>query len=157
MPRSYLLLLFAFPLLAQTPCDQLKALQLSQTTITSAETVATAASSPERVIPAHCRVALTLRPSSDSDIRAEVRMPLAADWNGKFLGVGGGGWVGAINSSGMAGALQSGYATASTDTGHQGANATFALGHPEKVIDFAYRAVHEMTIKAKAVIQAHYG
>ena len=55
-------------------------------------------------------------------------------------------------------ALAAGYATASTDTGHTGGDpATFVPGHPEKVIDFSYRAVHEMTVAAKAIIQARYG
>ena len=44
----------------------------------------------------------------------------------------------------MARALARGYATSSTDTGHTGGGASFALGHPEKVIDYAWRAVHEM-------------
>jgi hypothetical protein len=57
----------------------------------------------------------------------------------------------------MASALQEGYATASTDTGHKGGNAAFAIGHPEKVVDFAYRAVHEMTVTSKALIAAFYG
>jgi feruloyl esterase len=74
-----------------------------------------------------------------------------------MLGVGGGGWVGSTNRVGLSTGVAYGYATASTDTGHQGSGATFALGHPEKIVDFAYRAVHEMTLKAKAVINAHYG
>lgn len=157
MPRIYLLLLLAVPLLSQTPCEQLRGLQLSHTTITASESVAATPPSAGRVVPVHCRVAITLIPSPDSDIKAEVWMPLTADWNGKFLAVGGGGWVGSINSNGMAGALHYGYATASTDTGHQGPGGSFALGHPEKIVDFAYRAVHEMTVAAKAIVNAHYG
>ena len=57
----------------------------------------------------------------------------------------------------MASGLERGYATASTDTGHEGGSASFALGHPEKVIDFGWRAVHEMTVTAKQVIAAFYG
>ena len=53
--------------------------------------------------------------------------------------------------------MQRGYATASTDTGHEGGSASFALGHPEKLIDYGYRAVHEMTVKSKAIIAAYYG
>ena len=49
----------------------------------------------------------------------------------------------------LASALQEGYATASNDTGHKGGNALFAIGHPEKLTDFAYRAVHEMTVQAR--------
>jgi feruloyl esterase len=57
----------------------------------------------------------------------------------------------------MARALEHGYATSSTDTGHVGATGSFALGHPEKLTDFGYRAVHEMTVKAKAIVAAFYG
>ena len=95
-------------------------------------------------------------PRSDSDIKIEVWLP-AASWNGKFQAVGNGGWAGTISYAAMASALQEGYATASTDTGHAGGNAAFAIGHPEKVIDFAYRAVHEMAVKSKAIIATFYG
>ncbi|HEY2932865.1 MAG TPA: tannase/feruloyl esterase family alpha/beta hydrolase, partial [Acidobacteriota bacterium] len=100
-------------------------------------------------------VAVTLTPSSDSDIKIEVWLP-AASWNGKFQAVGNGGWAGAISYGALASSLQEGYATASTDTGHTGGNAAFAIGHREKVIDFAYRAVHEMAVKSKAIIGAFY-
>ena len=53
--------------------------------------------------------------------------------------------------------MRSGYATSSTDTGHEGANGTSRSGHPEKVVDYAYRSEHEMTVRAKAIIQAFYG
>ena len=66
-----------------------------------------------------------------------------------------GGWCGRSFPA-MASALQEGYATASNDTGHVGGNALFAIGHPEKLTDFAYRAVHEMTVQSKAVINALY-
>jgi feruloyl esterase len=79
------------------------------------------------------------------------------NWNGKFQAVGNGGWAGTISYSAMASALRTGYATASTDTGHKEGNALFGIGHPEKVIDYAYRSVHEMTVKSKALIAAFYG
>jgi feruloyl esterase len=85
----------------------------------------------------------------------EVWMPLE-NWNGKFQMIGNGGWAGAIAYGSMALALNEGYATASTDTGHKGGTAEFALGHPEKVIDFAYRAVHETTLTSKAIVSAFY-
>jgi feruloyl esterase len=107
------------------------------------------------VLPAHCRVAAVLKPSSDSHIEIEVWLP-AENWNGKFQAVGNGGWAGSISYPAMAAALTEGYATASTDTGHKGGNAQFALGHPEKLIDFAYRAVHEMTVQSKAIISSYY-
>src|SRR3954470_20667670 len=104
---------------------------------------------------AYCRVAATLKPSADSDIAIEVWLP-AENWNGKFQAVGNGGWAGVISYPAMATAVAEGYATASTDTGHKGGNALFAIGHPEKLTDFAYRAVHEMTVQAKAIINAYY-
>src|SRR4029079_3679894 len=88
------------------------------------------------VLPAHCRVAATLKPTSDSDIKMEVWLPDGAAWNGKFEAVGGGGLAGVISYPAMAAALLDGYATSSTDTGHEARNADFAVGHPEKVIDF---------------------
>jgi feruloyl esterase len=110
-------------------------------------------------------VAATLTPSRDSDIKIEIWLPLPrADgapggpaWNGRFQAVGNGGWTGSIPYVSMAEAVAAGYAVAGTDTGHVGNTASFALGHPEKVIDFGYRAVHEMTAKAKVVVDAFYG
>lgn len=110
-------------------------------------------------LPEHCRVTAVLTPSSDSHIEMELWLPTTT-WNGKFQAVGNGGWAGNINTRGMIPALTAGFATASTDTGHRGGGgdtAEFALGHPERVTDFAYRAVHEMTVKAKALISAFYG
>jgi feruloyl esterase len=108
-------------------------------------------------LPAFCRVAATLTPTGDSDIRIEVWLP-AEGWNGKFLGVGNGGWAGSISYPALADAVRRGYAAASTDTGHtgDGADASFALGHPERLVDFGYRAVHEMTVAAKAFVAAFY-
>ena len=151
--------------IAQTPCEQLKSLKLADTTITLTESAGPGAfqlpgAPPTAVaplLPAFCRVAVTLKPSLDSEIKIEVWLPSDGAWNGKYLAVGGGGWVGSINYGAMAAALQEGYATSSTDTGHTGGTAQFAVGHPEKVTDFAYRAVHEMTVKAKAIMTAHYG
>ena len=108
------------------------------------------------VLPAHCRIAATLKPSADSVIDVEVWMPEASRWNGKFQMVGNGGWAGTISFAAMANAVQEGYATASTDTGHKGGNALFAIDHPEKLIDFAYRAVHETVVTAKAMITKFY-
>jgi len=111
---------------------------------------------PYAMLPAFCRVAVTLTPSSDSDIRIEVWLPDSSTWNGKFQAVGNGGWAGTIGYAAMATALAAGYATTSTDTGHVGNTASFALGHPEKVIDIGYRAVHEMTVQAKAIVNGFY-
>jgi feruloyl esterase len=107
------------------------------------------------VLPAHCRVQAVLKPSADSHIEMEVWLP-AENWNGKFQAVGNGGWAGIISYPALAAALQEGYATASNDTGHKGGNALFAIGHPEKLIDFAYRAVHEMTVQSKSIVSSYY-
>jgi Tannase and feruloyl esterase len=150
-------------------CDALVKQALPNTTVTSAQLVAAGQFAPPGAnpappgnpspfanLPAFCRVAATLTPSTDSDIKIEVWMP-AAGWNGKFLGVGNGGWSGNISYGPLAAGLRRGYAAASTDTGHSGGSANFALGHPEKLIDFAWRSVHEMTVQAKAIVAAFYG
>jgi feruloyl esterase len=151
--------LAAIPALA-APCESLSTLKLPDTTITSAQTVAAGAAGGGRgaaaaPMPAYCRVQATIKPSADSDIKIEVWMPTSG-WNGKFQGVGNGGWSGSIGTAALQTAVRAGYAAASTDTGHEGSNATFALGHPEKVVDFGYRAVHEMTVKGKAITVAFY-
>jgi feruloyl esterase len=105
-----------------------------------------------------CRVAATLQPSGDSDIKIEVWLPRSG-WNGKYLAVGNFGWAGSIMYNGLLMGLEGGYAVASTDTGHDNSlpMGQFALGHPDKVIDYGYRAVHEMTLVAKALVKAYYG
>lgn len=110
------------------------------------------------MLPAYCRLALTLKPSTDSDILMEVWMP-AEGWNQKFEMVGNGGWAGSIQGfAQMQAAIREGYATAGTDTGHEGGgDGAFSLNHPEKLVDFAYRAVHETVLKSKAIITRYYG
>jgi feruloyl esterase len=145
-------------------CADLARLALPNATITLAEPVEAGKFTPPdgggaqafRSLPAFCRIAATLRPSSDSDIKIEVWMP-AANWNGKFQAVGNGAFNGNIAYPAMATALGRGYAASSTDTGHTGGGAAWGLGHPEKVIDFGWRAVHEMTVASKKIITDHYG
>jgi feruloyl esterase len=168
MPRCFIALFFgaALNVFAQTPCENLKSLSLPDTTIIAAKTVPAGPfiyknkfSAPKEVtmkLPAYCRIAAVLKPSPDSEINIEVWLP-SQNWNGKFQAVGNGGWAGAISVPAMASALQEGYATASTDTGHKEGNAKFGVGHPEKVMDYAYRSVHEMAVKSKAIISAFYG
>ncbi len=144
-------------------CESIAHLSLPATTITSTQAVTAGSfSMPPGVrlteLPAFCRVAGVIRPSSDSQIQFEVWLP-ASGWNGKFQGIGNGGFAGAIEYRGLADAVRHSYAAASTDTGHQagGTDAAWALGHPEKIVDFGHRAIHEMTVKAKAIISAYYG
>ena len=157
---------------ATSSCEGLASLTLPNTTITLAQTVAAGAFTPPatagaatgtppaaqgfRALLPFCRVAATVKPTDDSDIKVEVWLPTGG-WNGKFQAVGNGGWAGVISYAAMADAIRAGYASASTDTGHVGGRGTFALGHPEKLLDFAWRSEHEMTVKAKAIIQAFYG
>ena len=158
--------IFGPPAALAASCESLAALALPDSRITLAQAVPAgeltlpgatdAAARLYKSLPAFCRVAATLEPTSDSDIKIEVWLP-ASGWNGKFQAVGNGGWAGSISYPAMGQALLRGYATASTDTGHTGGSASFALGHREKLIDFGYRAVHEMTVKSKLVVSAFYG
>lgn len=179
-------LAFASGAFAQAPCDNIKSLNLPNVTFTKVESVpegpfrpptgpaaaqAAAAGAPvgrggapggrggapALMLPAYCRVAMVLAPSSDSHIEMELWLPTIEDWNGKFQAVGNGGWAGSITFPAMAQALKEGYATASNDTGHTGGDPVFGLGHPEKLVDFAWRANHEMTVQSKAIISSYYG
>ena len=150
---------------AATMCEQLKSMQLPKTTITAAGVVAagafsgaTGGSFDYKTLPAFCRVQGVIAPSSDSHIEFEVWMP-ASGWNGKYQGVGNGGFAGGISYPQLASAMNAGYAASSTDTGHKGGgtDATWALGHPEKVVDYGYRAIHETAEKAKTLIATFYG
>src|ERR1700677_2178863 len=150
-------------------CDNLSKLSLPNVTITSAQTVSAGAFTPPaspgpgrpnmalyQALPAFCRVMATLTPSSDSDIKVEVWLPVSG-WNNDFQAIGNGGWNGTMGYAPLAEGVKRGFATAGTDTGHEGGSASFAMGHPEKLTDFAYRAVHEMTVTTKAIIQNFYG
>ena len=157
---------------AAASCESLTSLVLPGTTINQTEAIAAGAFVPpvaaggrapstEAVastyggLPAFCRVVATLTPSDDSEIKVEVWLP-ASDWNGKYQAVGNGAFTGSIRHGSMAAALARGYATSSTDTGHTGNTASFGLGHPEKVVDFGWRSIHEMTVTTKAIVAAHY-
>jgi feruloyl esterase len=147
-------------------CESMASTSLSNATITSAQTVAAGAftlpagAPPSTAqfgqLPAFCRITATLTPTPDSEIRIEVWMP-ASGWNGKLQAVGNGGWAGVISYPALASAVAGGYAASSTDTGHQGNTASFAIGHPEKLVDMSYRAIHEMTVQAKNIVSAYYG
>ncbi|MBZ5608226.1 MAG: tannase/feruloyl esterase family alpha/beta hydrolase [Acidobacteriia bacterium] len=148
---------------APTSCEGLAKLALPATTLKTAESVPAGSFTPPgngpiANLPAFCRVAGMIKPSADSDVEFEVWMP-STGWNGKFEGIGNGGYAGSIGYGAMGAAVAHGYATASTDTGHHAGttDAAWALGHPEKVTDFGYRAIHETADKAKAIIRAFYG
>src|SRR5579864_8655490 len=139
---------------AQTPCASLTSLALPHATVTEAVEVAAGASGHA------CKVAVTARPTADSDIRIEVWIPEGAAWNGRFVQLGNGGFAGQIDERDLAGLAAAGYAAAATDDGHQSADETdarWALGHPEKVVDYGWRALKETTEAAKALIRAYQG
>ncbi len=167
-------------------CEGLRSLALPSVTITTAEVVSPAgpggraggarggaAAAPAQganaargggapagpPLPEYCRVVMVLKPSADSNINSELWLP--ANWNGRFMAVGNGGFGGSIQGfNEMRNAVRLGYATAGNDTGHSAADGPggmFALGHPEKIVDFAYRAMHEMTATSKKLINEFYG
>jgi feruloyl esterase len=153
---------------AGASCESLSGLALTNAHVTSATMVAAGGFVPPggpgpgnaaqqyAALPAFCRVAVTSNPVSDSDIKIEVWLP-AAGWNGRFQGTGNGGWGGTITYTALAVAIGQGYAAASSDVGHSTPGGSFAMNHPEKLRDYAYRGAHEMTVQAKAVINAFYG
>jgi feruloyl esterase len=152
--------------MAQQACENLKALKLDHATVVSAQMKAaeTVELPPDASkvrhtvpVPAHCEVRGVARPTSDSEINFAVWLPPTASWNGKYTQQGNGGWAGTLNPLVLLRPLLQGYAAAATDDGHTGGGAAFAVGHPEKLIDFGYRALHETSVQAKAIIRAFYG
>lgn len=143
---------------AGAECSSLAGLKLPHTSITLAQSVAPGAftepveklamtNGTYDMLPAFCRVAGLLKPTSDSNIRFEVWMPLE-NWNYKFQGVGNGGFAGYLPFPDLGSQLALNYATAGTDTGHIGGDASWAPGRPQKTIDFGYRAIHETAAAA---------
>ncbi|OLB84689.1 MAG: feruloyl esterase [Acidobacteria bacterium 13_2_20CM_2_57_6] len=158
-------------------CEDLEQLELLGARILSAQTVAAGAFTPPsntnsratgdptfyKMLPTFCRLVAEATPSADSSIKIEVWMPASdakdGGWNGKLQGRGNGGFAGEIAYQQLGTGVSQGYAMAGTDTGHSGTavEASWALGHPEKVVDFGYRGIHEMTLVAKAAVKAYYG
>jgi hypothetical protein len=155
---------------AQQACENLKKLALDHVTITSAVPVEAGplklpagapVRQPDVTVPSHCEVAGVARPTSDSEISFLLWLPPASSWNGKYMQLGNGGWAGSISPSWLARPLTLGYAASATDDGHRYKggmpDAGWAVGHPEKLIDFGYRAVHETALASKAILHAYYG
>jgi hypothetical protein len=171
-------LLLAAPGLAQsvratdtTQCTNLHQLHLDHAQVLSAELITAGAfvappgptGKAEQIplynqIPTFCRVKVEATPTSDSRIQIEVWLP-AENWNHRFHAIGNGGFAGEIDYEGMARVLDSNNATAATDTGHfaDGIDASWALHHPEKITDYGWRGIHQMTAQAKAIVAAYYG
>ena len=162
---AFMLSATLFAPVQSAPCQDLQSLSLPDAMITSVELVPAGPYVTQGfggqqqtgpMLPEHCRVAATLAPVEGSHIEMEIWLP-TENWNGKFLAVGNGGWAGSISLSAIARSLSEGYAAASNDTGHKGGSGEFALGQPEKVIDFGYRSMHEMAVQSKSIIGEYYG
>jgi hypothetical protein len=142
---------------ASDSCDQLTTMTLPNATVTAARSYPAGefTSGGTFQVPAFCRVMATATPTPDSNIKVEVWLP--DSWNGKLFGAGNGGFSGAIGYAALAAAVTKGYAAVGTDTGHVGDQMEFGIGHPERIVDWAYRSVHEMTTIAKAVVERAKG
>jgi Tannase and feruloyl esterase len=147
---------------AASDCASLKGMTIPDATVTAAEAVTTGSltlegAEPLTSLPPFCRVRVTLHPTTDSAIQFEVWLPQEA-WNGRLLNVGNGGFAGSISYGQMARNLKRGYATAGSDAGHVagGEDASWAYQHPEKIVDFGYRAVHLTALLSKTVVKAYY-
>jgi len=150
-------------------CERLRTVKIPNGQITSIEFVTSGSLAPvgafnlrgEPVVlqdlPRFCRVMGTSRPSADSQIRFEVWLP--QKWNGRYQQLGNGGWAGSIVYQRMGPPLTHGFVAAGTDDGHRGPSddASWALGHPEKLVDFGYRSLHETSVAARALSAAFYG
>jgi feruloyl esterase len=141
---------------APVPCEKLTSLTLTNTSITSAAVVAASGT-----VPATCQVhAVVTHPPAGDAVNVDVWLPIGG-WNGRFQGVGGGGYAGGFPQA-LAGPVSQGYAAGSTDTGHPGGGGGFALdanGHLNwpLIRDFAYLGIHDMTVVGKAVTAAFFG
>jgi hypothetical protein len=148
---------------AAAHCATLRSLRLPGATVVSADFVEAGAfrTAGDKALPrqkAFCRVLGSATPSDDSNIRFEVWLP-ASGWNGRLWGVGNGDFAGSISQPALNARMGEGYAAVSTDTGHQTSDpgeTQWAVGHPQKVIDFGYRGIHEAAVNGKRVVTAFY-
>lgn len=113
-----------------------------------------------------CRVAAVSTPTQDSNINFEIWLPPPSRWNGKLYSSVGGASLGAIVLNAMQKGVERGYASMSEDRGHAGrddkgstftADGSWAPGHPQKIIDWGYRAQHVSTVATKHIVAAYYG
>ena len=155
---------------AQNSCENLKNLKLDHAAIVSAVAVesgplkrpeGSSSKGPELTVPQHCEIRGVARPTSDSEINFTLWLPPADAWNGKYMQRGNGGWAGSIQPAVLVAPLVRGYAVSATDDGHRTEgimpDASWAIGHPEKLIDFGYRALHETAALSKTIVLSYYG
>ncbi|RKF21149.1 tannase/feruloyl esterase family alpha/beta hydrolase [Altericroceibacterium spongiae] len=134
-------------------CSSIKANDFGAKTLSTSWVAAT----PSANLPAYCEVTATLAPAEGSSIGVVYRLP--ENWNGKMLGLGGGGWAGNVTLESASQGLMRHYATAQTDGGHPGTNPwdTSWTSSAPSVTDFAWRAVHDMTVAGKKLVATYYG
>lgn len=104
-----------------------------------------------------CAVIVNATSSAESSFTFGLFLPDA--WNSRFLAVGNGGFAGGINWLSMGDGPPYGFATVSTDTGHNGTflDMSFALDSTERKADWGYRAMHESIVMAKSIVSSYYG
>jgi hypothetical protein len=153
---------FAEPTSAQR-CEAIAKLALPDVAITSATLQTTGALKSDlggtlTNLPLFCRVIGDATPTPRSHIGFEVWLPVDG-WTGRYVQVGNGGLAGVIFHELMAQMLGRGHAVAATDDGHKGSpiDGSWAIGEPEKVRDFAERAVHVTNGIGKRVTTEYYG
>jgi pimeloyl-ACP methyl ester carboxylesterase len=108
--------------------------------------------------PQFCRVMATIAAAPGSQIQVQVWLP--SDWNGKFVGFGGGGFEGMYSAANimLRRPVGAGYAAVVTDAGHKaGGEPKWALGHPQKIIDYGYRANHLAAVMTRSLVTQFYG
>ncbi|MDJ0931380.1 tannase/feruloyl esterase family alpha/beta hydrolase [Breoghania sp.] len=142
-------------------CDEVSLALNNETTETVAELILeldpdTVGGKLTAEVPPFCRATGTASPVEGARIGFEIWLP-EKDWNGRLLMFGNGGYSSKISYDKAERALSKGYAVALTDTGHEGNDPIFGKGHPEAIVDWAHRAVHETALRGKAAIAAYYG
>ena len=161
-------ILFAAPAGAQQQCENLVTTEIKNVTITAATSIKPPWEVPsssgmfgtpqgQTVKVPFCRVEGFSKPVSESRIGFEVWLPEADNWNERYLAVGNPGFSGSIARGALAGIVAKGYATASTDTGHVDEGYDWGIAHPERLVDWGHRAVHETAVAAKKLIESYYG
>jgi feruloyl esterase len=148
-------------------CVDLQSLKLPSTTITKAFEVPAGTFTPtydkapakiySATVPAFCRIIGVIHPVPESSINFEVWLPVAKAWNHRIEGVGNGAYSGRISYGALENAIALGYAVSSTDTGHSGSDIKFAVGHPERIVDWGNRAIHETAKVTAPIVAAFYG
>ena len=151
------------PLRGAPLCEAAARLAIPNVTVISAASIAAGPFTPQDSgraraidVPGFCRIRAVANPVPDSSIGFELWLPATDAWNRRFLGTGNGGYSSTLSYPEMIAALKKGYAVAGSDTGHEGDDLKFAIGHPGKIEDWGYRAVHVMTEVSKLIIRHYY-